>query len=61
MKIEQLRKLLELAYLRGFEASGDGWNGEYPFNATDHRSWEIARDNTLTPILADAAAQDLVV
>lgn len=27
---EGLRHLLDEAYERGFEASGEGWNGEHP-------------------------------
>lgn len=27
---EGLRHLLDEAYTRGFDASGEGWNGEYP-------------------------------
>lgn len=31
-EVERLRGLVEEAHLNGFKLSGEGWNGEYPFN-----------------------------
>lgn len=46
------RAKLELAYLAGFKASGEGWNGEYPFqdnnaSPTTDAHWIAARDAAL--------------
>ena len=46
---------LEAAYLAGFNASGEGYNGEYPFehkrkNCTDDPIWCKDRDNELAAI-----------
>lgn len=31
---------LEAAFLAGFMSSGEGWNGEYPFNGNKASAWE---------------------
>ena len=55
MKDEALKLALEAAYLAGFNASGEGYNGEYPFehkgkNCTDDPIWCKDRDNELAAI-----------
>ena len=35
-----LRPSLEQAFLAGFLASGEDWNGEYPHNGNKARAWE---------------------
>jgi hypothetical protein len=55
-------KALEAAYLAGFNASGEGYNGEYPFehkgkNCTDDPIWCKDRDNELAAIKQALAAQ----
>jgi hypothetical protein len=52
---EALKLALEAAYLAGFNASGEGYNGEYPFehkgkNCTDDPIWCKDRDNELAAI-----------
>jgi hypothetical protein len=52
---EALKLALEAAYLAGFSASGEGYNGEYPFehkgkNCTDDPIWCKDRDNELAAI-----------
>jgi DNA-binding transcriptional MerR regulator len=52
---------LEAAYLAGFNASGEGYNGEYPFehkgkNCTDDPIWCKDRDNELAAIKQALAA-----
>ena len=46
---------LEAAYLAGFWASGEGWNGEFPFGRgdckpTDDGGWLEYRDEKLAAI-----------
>jgi hypothetical protein len=52
---------LKAAYLAGFNASGEGYNGEYPFehkgkNCTDDTIWCKDRDNELAAIKQALAA-----
>ena len=56
-KDEALKLALEAAYLAGFDASGEGYNAEYPFG--DHKkdpeqdaAWVKDRDNALRQALA---------
>lgn len=36
---------VERAFLEGFKASGEGYNGEYPFEGeTDEKIWESIKD-----------------
>jgi hypothetical protein len=56
-KDETLKLALEAAYLAGFNASGEGYNGEYPFQ--DHNAhpeqdadWVRCRDNKIAAIEA---------
>jgi len=53
---------LKAAYLAGFNASGEGYNSEYPFehkgkNCTDDPIWCKDRDNELAAIKQAIAAQ----
>jgi hypothetical protein len=53
---------LKAAYLAGFNASGEGYNSEYPFehkgkNCTDDPIWCKDRDNELAAIKQALAAQ----
>ena len=57
MTKEVLKLALEAAYLAGFDASGEGYNAEYPFG--DHKkdpeqdaAWVKDRDNALRQALA---------
>jgi hypothetical protein len=50
MKDEALKLALEAAYLAGFNASGEGWNGEYPFGdysqqPEQDKNWYAERDD----------------
>ena len=54
---EQMRRALQKAYLAGFMASGEGWNGEYPFNdyafagsPEDDAGWIKCRDEDLARV-----------
>ena len=54
---EALKLALEAAYLAGFNASGEGYNGEYPFgdkmqNPAEDRVWKKDRDNYIEEVLA---------
>lgn len=54
------REMLERAYLAGFAASGEGWNGEFPFedeNPLDDPYWVEIRDEFLAEILAELFAE----
>lgn len=47
--------LLRLAYLRGFQASREGYNQEHPFedtNPEDHPNWVAKRDTALAELHA---------
>lgn len=53
------REGMERAYLAGFAASGEGWNGEYPFSdhagsPLDDDDWCEMRDRFITEILSEA-------
>ena len=48
-------ELLEAAYLAGFNASGEGYNGEFPFDDRDQKpqhdpAWCKDKDNAITAI-----------
>lgn len=47
------REGMKRGYELGFAASGEGWNGEYPFgdqnrSPTSSLEWVVARDHTLS-------------
>jgi hypothetical protein len=59
---ERAAKIMKAAYAAGFEASGEGWNAEYPF--ADHNGdfekdadWLAKRDERLRPLLAAIRSQ----
>ena len=59
-KDEALKQALEAAYLAGFKASGEGYNGEYPFDANNPENdavWLKDRDNAIQEALAEQPAQ----
>jgi len=54
-----VRSMLEQAYLGGFNASGEGYNGEYPFSDRDRSpaadpSWARDRAEYIDSMLAAA-------
>ena len=58
MSKEAMKLALEAAYLAGFNASGEGYNAEYPFgdyarNPEEDAAWIKARDNALREALAE--------
>jgi len=58
--MSEYREMLERAYLAGFAASGEGWNGEYPFegeNPLDDPYWVALRDAFLDEILSARGEQ----
>lgn len=57
-----MKLALEAAYLAGFNASGEGYNGEYPFgdharNPEEDAAWIKDRDNALRKALEQPAQQ----
>jgi len=53
--IEWATQIAKAAYLIGFKASGEGWNGEYPFegvDATVDAYWLERREKTLSPLIS---------
>jgi hypothetical protein len=59
---EKLELALEAAYLAGFNASGEGYNGEYPFSdivykPQDDADWVQNRDAALREALASEAIE----
>ena len=61
-KTEALKLALEAAYLAGFNASGEGYNGEYPFQDPDahpeqDEHWRKGRDYYVREALAEQPAQ----
>lgn len=54
MTKESLKLALEAAYLAGFKASGEGYNGEYGIDAPEQvAAWKKDRDNALREALAE--------
>lgn len=52
-----LAEIIQSAYLAGFMASGDGWNGEYPSDAeiySQNAHWLKRRDEELSKVLGPA-------
>ncbi len=63
MSIEAMKQALEAAYLAGFNASGEGYNGEYPFgdkmqDPAENRVWKKDRDNYVSQAIADLEKQE---
>ena len=61
MSKEAMKLALEAAYLAGFNASGEGYNGEYPFrdharNPEEDAAWIKDRDNAIREALAEQPA-----
>lgn len=61
MSKETMKLALEAAYLAGWNASGEGYNSEYPFgdharNPEEDAAWIKDRDNALRKALADKPA-----
>jgi hypothetical protein len=61
MSKETMKLALEAAYLAGFNASGEGYNGEYPFDVTVNRpeqngAWVRDRDIYVSKALAEQPA-----
>jgi hypothetical protein len=55
---EALKLALEAAYLAGFNASGEGYNGEYGIDCPEENAiWKKGRDNELTAIKQALVAQ----
>ena len=53
----KLAEITQSAYLSGFMASGEGWNGEYPDDAeiySRNEHWLKRRDEELSKILGPA-------
>ena len=53
MTKEEIKLAIETAYLAGFNASGEGYNGEYPFehsNPEDDAYWVEKRNLTINAI-----------
>lgn len=55
---DKLKQLLEKAYLAGFNATGEGYNGEYPFRdkdqwPDDNADWCQKRDEELKELLEE--------
>ena len=56
-KIEHIKTLLKAAYLAGFNSSGEGYNGEYPFqdNGTSPENdagWKLCRDVKIEELIS---------
>ena len=55
MELPEVKARIEAAYLAGFNSSGEGWNGEYPFqdnnqDPTQDNHWAACRDAALAAI-----------
>jgi len=56
---ETMKLALEAAYLAGFNASGEGYNGEYGIDCPEENAiWKKDRDNELTAIKQALAQQE---
>lgn len=54
-RVDALRALLLEAYRIGFNASAEGWNGEYPGNHETDDDWLSDRDKSLAALTAAGA------
>lgn len=59
MTQDELKKVIQAAYLAGFNASGEGYNGEYPFQDNgkppeQDAAWLKDRDNYINQATAKA-------
>ncbi|WP_372570384.1 hypothetical protein [Ruegeria jejuensis] len=57
-----LLELMRLAFIEGFKASGEGYNGEYPFDYCDSRiSRELSEDaeRSVSEILSALRAEQI--
>ena len=59
LRIARLEEALKKAYFAGFDASGEGWNGEYPFygfnvktGPEENAHWLARRGKDLAEIVA---------
>jgi hypothetical protein len=43
---------LQEAYRAGWDASGEGWNAEYPCDGHERASWTNARDKAIESIMS---------
>ncbi len=63
MSIGAIKQSVEAAYLAGFNASGEGYNDEYPFgdkmqDPAENRVWKKDRDNYVSQAIADLEKQE---
>lgn len=49
---DSLRALSEKAYDAGFDASGEGWNAEYPGDATETDAYKVLKRQSLDALIA---------
>lgn len=61
MTYGELKKAIEAAYLAGFNASGKGYNGEYPFQDNgkppeQYAAWLRDRDNYVSQAIAEESS-----
>lgn len=52
---EVLKDLLEQAYRAGWDASGEGWNEEYPGDAHTRPSWLDSQQESIEELLRRAS------
>ena len=57
-QLANVKQLLEKAYLTGFNATGEGYNGEYPYgdrnlNPEEDTEWLERRDEKLKELLEE--------
>ena len=63
IRADKVAALVEAAYLAGFNSSGEGYNGEYPFDhkGINHESdarWIAERDRALAAFKGDTTHGD---
>jgi hypothetical protein len=54
---EEVAELMRRAYMAGWCASGEGWNGEYPTNATERPAFAIDMNRALAEIARNFSEQ----
>lgn len=59
MDIKKLRDLLTLAYIEGWNKSGEGWNAEYPNLVIKHPEWKKAMKDSIDKLLETPEAVEL--
>lgn len=51
VRLSDVEALVKAAYLKGFEASGEGWNDDYPYDVKERQSFIEDMTDTIAELL----------